>query len=208
MYVDFWATLFSGAEALLPAFAVAILGLGPRGLGILAASTGAGALLAAAFLAWMPAIHRQGRTVIFMIGCYGLFTVTFGLAPNLWIASLSLALVGASDMVSTVLRQTIRQLATPDAMRGRMNATCSLFHISGPQLGDVEAGAVAAIAGERFSIALGGGLCLVVAGLWSKANALTEYVHRTDRELETAIVTETSAEPPATLSNSSPPPSH
>ena len=177
MWIDFWATLFSGAEALLPAFAATILKLGPEGYGILAASTGVGALLAASGMAWFPAVHRQGRLVVLMIGSFGLFTITFGVAPNLWIASLSLALVGASDMISTVLRQTIRQLATPDELRGRMSATSSLFHISGPQLGDFEAGAVASVWGERASIVLGGALCLVVAAHWSRAKALVGYVH-------------------------------
>ena len=80
-------------------------------------------------------------------------------------------------MVSTVLRQTIRQLATPDELRGRMSATSALFHISGPQLGDFEAGAVANVWGERASIVLGGALCLFVAAHWSRAKALFGYEH-------------------------------
>lgn len=178
MWIDFWATLLSGAEALLPAFATTILKLGAQGYGILAASTGVGALIAATGLAWLPTVQKQGRLVVMMIGTYGLFTIFFGIAPNVWVASLSLACIGASDMISTVLRQTIRQLATPDELRGRMNATSSLFHISGPQLGDFEAGAVAAAWGERASIVIGGALCLLVAAHWSRAKALVEYVHR------------------------------
>ncbi len=178
MWIDFWATLLSGAEALLPAFAAKILKLGPEGYGILAASTGIGALIAAGFLTLRPTVKRQGPLVVWMIASYGLFTVCFGLAQTLWVAALCLALVGATDMVSTVMRQTIRQLATPDALRGRMNATGSLFHISGPQLGDFEAGAVASVAGERFSIVLGGGLCMFVALHWSRAKALMTYEHR------------------------------
>lgn len=177
MWIDFWATLLSGAEALLPAFAAKILNLGPEGYGILAASTGVGALLAATSLAWLPTFHRQGRWVVLMIGLFGLATIAFGLSNSLWTAALSLATVGAADMISTVLRQTIRQLATPDELRGRMNATSSLFHISGPQLGDFEAGAVASSFGERFSIVLGGSLCLLVALHWSRAKALIGYVH-------------------------------
>lgn len=177
MWIDFWATLLSGAEALLPAFAGSILKLGPQGYGILAASSGAGALLAATGLAFFPTIHRQGKLVVLMIGTYGLFTIAFGLSSSLWMAALSLALVGASDMISTVMRQTIRQLATPDELRGRMSATSSLFHISGPQLGDFEAGLVAGAWGERVSIVLGGSLCLLVAAHWSRAKALVGYVH-------------------------------
>lgn len=177
MWIDFWATLFSGAEALLPAFAGAILKLGPQGYGILAASTGVGALLAATGMAWFPTPRRQGRVVVGMIGLYGLATICFGVSQNLITAAVSLAAVGAADMISTVLRQTIRQLATPDELRGRMSATSSLFHISGPQLGDFEAGAVAGLWGERASIIIGGGLCVLVAAHWSRARALVEYEH-------------------------------
>ncbi len=181
MWIDFWATLLSGAEALLPAFATKILHLDPQfastGYGILAGSTAVGALVAAAVMAWLPTFHKQGSWVVAMIAGYGFATICFGVSPTLLAASLSLAVVGATDMVSTVLRQTIRQLATPDELRGRMNATSSLFHISGPQLGDFEAGAVASVWGERVSIVLGGALCLFVAAHWSRAKALTKYVH-------------------------------
>ncbi len=175
MWVDFWATFFAGADALLPAFAGTVLNLGPEGYGILAGSSGAGALVAALTMSWIPTAARPGRWVVGMIGAFGLFTIGLGLAPNLWTACLCLAGVGAADMVSTVFRQTIRQLATPDELRGRMTATSSLFHISGPQLGDFEAGAVASVAGERASIVFGGFMCLVVAGWWSRARALTDH---------------------------------
>ncbi len=177
MWIDFWATFLSGAEALLPAFAHSILRLGPQGFGILSASGGIGALIAAGGMSIRPTIRHQGRVVIMMIASYGLFTIFFGLSQNLWMAAFCLALVGASDMISTVLRQTIRQLATPDELRGRMNATCSLFHMSGPQLGDFEAGAVARFGGERFSIVLGGALCMLVAAHWTRAKQLVDYVH-------------------------------
>jgi MFS family permease len=186
MWIDFWATLCSGAEALLPAMAATILKLDEFGYGILAASTAVGALIAAVGMAWIPHINRQGRVVVAMIGFYGLFTILFGFSQSLWTAALCLAAVGAADMISTVLRQTIRQLATPDALRGRMNATSSLFHISGPQLGDFEAGAVASLWGERVSIVLGGSLCLFVAAHWSRAKALVGYVQNQDRAEEEA----------------------
>lgn len=177
MWIDFWATLFSGADALLPAFAATILKVGPTEYGILAASTGVGAFIGAAITAYLPTVKKQGRIVVLMIGSYGLCTIAFGLSSSLWVAALSLAAVGASDMVSTVFRQTIRQLATPDELRGRMNATSSLFHISGPQLGDFEAGAVARFYGERVSIIVGGILCLIITAIWSRSKALTEYEH-------------------------------
>ena len=174
MWIDFWATLLSGAEALLPAFAATILKM-PAAYGILAASTGIGALIAAAGLTWMPAIKNQGRVVVVMIAAFGVATIGFGLSQNLFVAGICLACIGAADMVSTVLRQTIRQLATPDELRGRMSATSSLFHISGPQLGDFEAGLVAKLFGESVSIVLGGALCLLVAGHWSRAKSLVDY---------------------------------
>lgn len=183
MWIDFWATLLSGAEALLPAFALSILKLGTEGYGMLASATGVGALLAATTMAWMPTVQKQGKLVVAMIACYGFATVCFGLSANLFTAVVCLAAVGAADMISTVLRQTIRQLATPDELRGRMTATSSLFHISGPQLGDFEAGAVAHAWGERVSIVLGGGLCLLVAAHWSRAKALVDYEHKVPVEV-------------------------
>lgn len=178
MWIDFWATLLSGAEALLPAFALKILNAGPQGYGILASSSATGALIAALVLAVSRTVVKQGRWVIWMIFSYGLCTALFGLAPNLWTACFFLACTGASDMVSTVLRQTIRQLATPDAMRGRMNATSSLFHISGPQLGDFEAGAVAARLGERASVVIGGLGAILVAAWWGRGGKLKDYEHQ------------------------------
>lgn len=175
MWIDFWATLCSGAEALLPAMAATVLAVDAHGYGILAASTGVGALIAAAFVAWTPVTKGQGKLVVIMIGCYGIATIAFGLSTSLLTAAIALSLVGACDMVSTVLRQTIRQLATPDHLRGRMNATSSMFHISGPQLGDFEAGVVAALWGERISIIVGGGLCILVAAHWSRAKSLMNY---------------------------------
>lgn len=177
MWIDWWATFLSGAEALLPAFAAAILKLDSRGYGYLAASSATGALIAAAAMTIMPTIRRQGLWVVLMIGCYGLSTVLFGLSPNLYSAAVFLACTGAADMISTVLRQTIRQLATPDRLRGRMNATSSIFHISGPQLGDYEAGLLARFIGERGSIVSGGVACLFVALHWLRSPGLRDYEH-------------------------------
>lgn len=176
MFIDFWATFFSAADALLPAFATAILALGPEGYGLLASSAATGALIAALTLALRrnPVVH-QGRLVVWMVGAYGLATVGFGLSQSLWMAMICLAGTGAADMVSTVMRQTIRQLATPDAMRGRMSAYSSLYFISGPQLGDVESGIAAKFWGERVAVVAGGAACVGVAMIWSRAKALVGY---------------------------------
>jgi hypothetical protein len=179
MWIDFWGTFLSGAQALLPAFAMKILNLGPQGYGILAASSGAGALVASVVLAATPTIRHQGRWVICMIALYGAFTVLFGLSQNLFTAGIFLAATGAADMVSTVLRQTIRQLNTPDEMRGRMSSISMLFNVTGPQLGDYEAGLLAHYTGERLSIVVGGIGCALVSGwYWVRGKALKHYEHR------------------------------
>jgi MFS family permease len=177
MTLDFFATLLSGAEALLPAFAV-MLGLGPEGYGLLASSAGIGALTAAGIIAWLPPIRYQGRLVLAMILCYGLFTIGFGLSPNAPMAMVFLALTGAADMASTVMRQTIRQLNTPDEVRGRMNATSMVFNITGPRLGDLESGFVAKLIGERLAVVSGGIGCIVIWAIYSwRAKELKSYEH-------------------------------
>lgn len=176
MWIDFWATFFSSADALLPAFAKDVLKVGDAGFGVLQASIGVGALLGAVVMTWLPTIRHQGRWVIAMVGLYGVFTVLFGFSSNVGLAVFFLAGTGFADMVSTVLRQTIRQLATPDSLRGRMSATSMLFNITGPQLGDFEAGAVSALTGERWSVALGGMASTLIAAYWSRS-ALRRYEH-------------------------------
>ena len=186
LWIDFWATFFSGADALIPAYAK-ILGVGDVGYGLMRASSGVGALIAATLLTWLPTIKHQGRWVIIMIGLYGLSTVLFGFSTNLLMAMVFLAGTGFTDMFSTVMRQTIRQLTTPDHMRGRMTATSVLFHATGPQLGDYEAGALAAFAaeqpalrgwaGERWSVTIGGAASILLSLWWGKGGALREYEH-------------------------------
>jgi MFS family permease len=183
LWIDFWATLFSAADALLPAFGTTIFAAGPAGFGLLSASAGIGALTGALLMTWLPTVRHQGRWVILMIGLYGLSTVLFGFAPNLWLGMIFLAATGFADMVSTVLRQTIRQLTTPDRMRGRMTATSVLFHATGPQLGDYEAGSLALAVGERWSVAIGGFASLLLAGWWGRGGALKSYEHM-DEESE------------------------
>lgn len=182
MTLDFFATLLSGAEALLPAFSV-MLGLGPEGYGLLASSAGVGALLAAGVIAVLPPIRFQGRLVLTMILCYGISTIAFGVSPNAPTAMLFLALTGAADMASTVMRQTIRQLNTPDAVRGRMNATSMVFNITGPRLGDLEAGIMARLIGERLAVVTGGAGCIIIWAIYAwRAKELRNYDHSTREE--------------------------
>lgn len=176
MWIDFWGTLVAGASALLPTFARAVLHVGPTQYGFLVASQGVGAALASAWLASRAAFASPGRIVIGMIAAFGLATVGVGLSPNLWVAILFLALVGATDMISTVQRQTIRQLAVPDAMRGRLSSIGMIFQVSGPQLGDWEAAEVAGAIGTRASFILGGlGALFAAAWYGLRGPALRDY---------------------------------
>lgn len=193
MLVDFWATFFAGAEALLPAFAHDVLGLegyaAKAAAGLLASATGVGALLGSLVTALLPTIRKQGLWVLRMIAAFGLVTIGFGLSVNLSMAFVFLAAVGAADMVSTVLRQTIRQLSTPDHMRGRLGSIGMMFQVSGPQLGDAEAGyaadalhalGMASMQAVRTSIVVGGLGSLFVAAWWMRGTPLTRY----DRHIE------------------------
>jgi MFS family permease len=180
MWIDFWGTFFAGAVALLPAFARAELHLDARGYGLLAASSGFGAMIASMVLAWIPTVRRQGRWVILMITFYGLSTICFGLSRNLWLAMAFLACTGAADMISTVLRQTIRQLAIPDQLRGRLSGIGMIFQVSGPQAGDFEAATLANFAGVRASLMIGGvGAMLIAAWYRLRGPALDRYESQT-----------------------------
>ena len=175
MFIDFWATFFSAADALLPAFAKDIFQMGSEGYGILAGSISVGALLAAIYISLRPIYENQGKIVVRMVFIYGICTLGFALSPYPILAMIFLAGTGAADMISTVMRQTIRQLATPNEMRGRMTAYSSLYFMSGPQLGDAESGVLARLTGERAAVAIGGTACLGVSLLWSRARELLNY---------------------------------
>lgn len=163
MTLDFVATFFASATALLPIFAAEVLRVGARGFGILAAAPAAGAVVAAFAMARFGNMRRQGATVIASVAVYGAATVAFGLSRVFWFSLLMLAVTGAADTVSTVLRQTIRQLVTPNSLRGRMTSVNMIFFMGGPQLGELEAGAVAALIGAQLSVITGGVGCIVAA---------------------------------------------
>ena len=164
MVLDAIATFFAGSLLLLPVYADRILAVGPRGLGLLYAAQPAGAAIAAALLAARSTtIHRQGVTVLWSIAIYGASVAAFGVSPWLPLSLVLLAISGAADTVSMVVRQTLRQLLTPDELRGRMTSVNMIFFIGGPQLGEFEAGVVARAAGPRFSVSSGGLACVVAA---------------------------------------------
>lgn len=176
MSLDFVATFFASATALLPIFARDVLGVGEHGYGMLAAAGAFGAVLTGLLLARKTGWSRPGLAVLVSVAVYGAATVAFGLSRSYWFSLAMLAVSGAADTVSTVIRQTIRQLITPDRLRGRMTSVNMIFFMGGPQLGEFEAGLVAAAAGAPFSVVLGGVCCLAAVGLASmRARELLRY---------------------------------
>ena len=134
--LDLFAVLFGGATALLPIFAKDILRVGAQGYGFLAAAPAGGAIITGLVMARLGTLKRQGLLVIVSIAVFGAATIAFGLSRVFWLSLLMLAITGAADTISTILRQTIRQLTTPDEMRGRMTAVGMLF-FAGWSPGDV-----------------------------------------------------------------------
>ena len=174
--LDFLATFFSSANALLPIFARNVLHSGARGYGVLAAAEAVGALAAGAFLSVSKPIVRQGMTVIWAVLVYGVATVVFGASRVFVISWIALAFAGVADSFSTILRQTIRQIRTPDRLRGRMISVNMIFFMGGPQLGELEAGLVASWVGAPWSVISGGIGCLItVACVAARAKTLREY---------------------------------
>jgi MFS family permease len=166
--LDLFAVLLGGATALLPMFAKDVLHVGPWGLGLLRAAPAVGALCMSAVLTRWPITRRVGRVMFAAVAIYGLATVAFGLSTVFVISLLALWVSGAADMVSVVIRQSLVQLETPDAMRGRVAAVNSIFIGASNQLGEFESGATAALMGPVGSVLLGGIGTLAVAALWMK----------------------------------------
>jgi MFS family permease len=176
MTLDFVATFFASANQLLPIFAKDILAVGARGMGFLAAAPAAGAVIAGLAMARVGTLKRQGSIVIASVAVFGIATMAFGLSRFFWLSLLMLAITGAADTVSTILRQTIRQLSTPNKLRGRMTSINMIFFMGGPQLGEVEAGGLASLIGAPLSVVTGGIGCLVAAAIASvKARSLRSY---------------------------------
>jgi MFS family permease len=162
MLLDFFATFFSSATALLPIFAQDVLHVGARGYGWLYSAPAVGAVVASAVMVRaVDLIERRGIVLVGSIAIYGLATVAFGLSQWFWLTFWCLAATGAADTVSAVFRNLIRQLETPDGLRGRMTGVNMMFFIGGPQLGELEAGLLAQWAGPVVSVVSGGIGCLV-----------------------------------------------
>lgn len=176
MLLDFFATFFSGANTLLPIFATDVLRVGPEGYGILAAAESAGSVITGLVLSVWGDIRAKGAALLSGIAIYGAATIGFGLSETFALSILFLALVGAGDTLSTILRSAIRQLVTPDELRGRMTSVNMIFFMGGPQLGEMESGALAALVGAPLAVAFGGAATLVLVGLTAlRVPALRHY---------------------------------
>jgi MFS family permease len=156
MMLDFGATFFGNVRGLLPVYAKDLLVVGPTGLGMLYSARAVGSLCAATGMSFWGPVKRSGLWVFFGVGIYGLATVLFAYSSRFWFSVLMLALTGAGDTVSSILRGTINQLQTPDELRGRMSSINGIFTMSGPQLGQFEIGVVATWLGAELAALTGG----------------------------------------------------
>jgi MFS family permease len=159
--IDIDAMVFGMPRALFPALGTGFFGGGPLTVGLLYAAPGAGALVGALLTGWVGRVRRQGRAVILAVLVWGAAIAAFGLVPWLPLGLAMLAVAGAADVVSAVFRNTILQLSVPDGLRGRLSSVHIAVVTGGPQLGDAEAGAVAALTSARFSVVSGGVACML-----------------------------------------------
>jgi MFS family permease len=164
MLLDFFATFFASATYLLPIFAKDILRVGAVGYGWLVAAPSVGAGAASLYLAFRRQLSKQGRLLLLAVAGFGLATIAFGLSRTFLLTFVALAVSGAADAVSTIIRNTLRQLQTPDRLRGRMTGIMQVFFHGGPQLGEVEAGVVAQLFGATAAVVSGGIACLISTG--------------------------------------------
>lgn len=181
--LDLFAVLLGGVVALLPVFARDVLDLGPLGLGMMRAAPGVGAIGVALLLATYPIERHAGHIMFVCVALFGVFTMIFGLSVTPWISILALVGLGASDMVSVYVRETLIQLWTPDDVRGRVNAVNMLFIGASNELGEFRAGTMAALIGVVPAVVFGGVGSIIVAGLWAKIfPALRQSQHLRGRD--------------------------
>jgi MFS family permease len=174
--LDLFAVLLGGTTALLPIFADEVFHTGPEGLGLLRAAPAIGALAITAILTTSPLTRRVGRIMFVCVACFGLATIVFALSKSFILSMAALAVLGASDAVSVVIRMTLVQLETPDEMRGRVNAVSSLFSGTSNQLGDFRAGVMAAWLGAIPAVLVGGIGTLLVVLIWARAFPALRHV--------------------------------
>lgn len=176
MILDFFASFFSSANTLMPFVARDILHLGEVGYGWLSSAQSIGAVISGFYISQRTDLRRQGKLLLKAVFCFGLFTAVFGLTRDFWSAFLALIVMGGGDDISTILRNTIRQINTPDHMRGRTVSLTFIFFQGGPQLGEIEAGLVGQAFGIPAAIISGGiGCILVVAWIAWRVPQLRLY---------------------------------
>lgn len=179
--LDLFAMLLGGATALLPAYARDILHSGPLGLGLLRSAPGIGAVAVAVYLAARPVRDHAGAIMFVAVALFGAFILVFGISTAVWLSIVALALAGSVDMISVYIRETLIQLWTPDALRGRVNAVNMVFVGASNELGEFRAGTVAALIGVVPAVVVGGIGTLAIAGIWAWAFPMLRQVRRLDR---------------------------
>jgi MFS family permease len=180
--LDLFAVLFGGATALLPIFARDILEIGPWGLGMLRSAPALGAVLVAVVLAHRPVRHKAGRTLLIAVAVFGAATIVFGFSTSIWLSLAMLIVLGAADMISVFVRQSLVLMRTPDEMRGRVNAVNMVFVGASNEVGEFESGVVAAWFGAVASVIIGGVCTMAVAGLWASWFPALRRVNRLDAD--------------------------
>lgn len=165
MMIDFVATFFASASTLMPIIAKDVLNVGVVEYGYLSAASAVGAVAVALVISQVKEIRRQGTVFVTAVIVFGIATIIFGVTKSFFVAWLAIAVTGGADGVSTIVRNTIRQLQTPDHVRGRMTSINQIFFMGGPQLGEIEAGAIAQFFGAPFAVVTGGIGCILGA-LW------------------------------------------
>ena len=194
--LDLFAVLLGGAVALMPIFAHDVLHAGATGLGLLRAMPSLGALTVSLTLVFKPIKRRAGKTMLVCVGIFGAATVMFGLSKSMWLSMIALVLVGASDMVSVVIRSSVLQLATPPEMRGRVSAVNWLFIGASNEFGEFESGLTAHWWGAVRAVVIGGVASLMVTGISSMAfPALRNADELTTESLQAAEVLDSEMEP-------------
>jgi len=175
----------------LPIFAKDILDVGAQGFGILSAASAVGAVSASLVMSFIPRLRHQGPLLLIAVALYGLGTVVFGASRMFWLSFAALGLIGAADIVSTVIRQTIRQLVTPDRLRGRMVSVNMVFFMGGPQLGELESGLLAAAVGGPLSVVIGGVATIIITAWTALASTPLRTYDEHPPEPPTALETPT-----------------
>jgi MFS family permease len=165
--LDLFAVLLGGATAMLPVYARDILAVGPEGLGIMRGAPAVGASLVAALLSWRPLENNVGVKMLWSVAAFGLATVVFAVSRNFMISLAALACLGAADMISVFVRNSLVQLNTPDNKRGRVSAISGLAVSASNELGEFESGLIAGVIGATGAVVLGGVGAIVITGLWA-----------------------------------------